>query len=121
MDDITPEQWGALAASIPGWRFCAPDDYKQHSRRNRRGIEWIRESLPWGDRVPYVDDQATGGILLHALGSWAGFITYSRERGGWIDTYNGVHGAPLFHSLGRACVHHAKQRGEWPAPLPEFR
>lgn len=110
---MTREEWGMLAVLLYGWPYRAPDDYKQHPRRNRRGIEWIRAEIPWGDRVPDVDDQGTGGILLYLLGDWAGFVVWSRERGGWIDTYNGVQGAPLFPSLGRACVHHAKCRGQW--------
>jgi len=118
---MTREQWGRIAIDLPGWPYHAPDDYKQHPLRNRRGIEWIREDVPWGDRVPDVDDQATGGILLYLLGDWAGFVIHSGERGGWIDTYNGVRGAPLFPSLGRACVHHAMTRKTWwPFCGPKF-
>lgn len=111
---MTKEQWGKLAVSLPCWPYgSGPDDHKQYPKMTRRGILWVREVQPWGDRVPDPDHEGTGGLLLYALGGWAGFIIHSRERGEWLDTYRGVLGAPGYPSLGRACISHARNRGTW--------
>ena len=46
------------------WTIHPPEASRQYPKRNQRGMLWVRERQPWGDRLPDFGDDATRGCLL---------------------------------------------------------
>ena len=112
--DAHASEWGALAVSIPGWRWM-PGMLTDSGRFARPdGLDaWEMDdgdSYFVRDLCPDPDDPATAGCLL----AMAGRPTVSRIG------YRIAVGAPPhwvevpWHQLGRACIAYAAALGRWP-------
>ena len=126
-NDAPDEEWGALAVSIPGWRWMPGMNVNGMVvlDADESGIEVVRKGIVqgWGyaDSYPDPDDPATAGCLLALLGVEAWRIQYTHG-------YNGVFYTPSEPSrdrwseptwiqvatLGRACIAAAHALGRWP-------
>ena len=123
MGERTAEEWGRVAVSLPGFRWMPgaggwlqwPGEFGARDWRRVCADGWDPANDESGTTwIPDPDDHATEGCLIRLLGSCAGFVVYSRERGGWLDTFNGWTMSTLYPTLGRACVAHAARRAGWP-------
>jgi hypothetical protein len=119
--DAPAEEWGRLAVSLPGWRWMAGTVAMGCGRVLRAYADGScaitrHKILPdeMDIYLPDPDDPGTEGCFLRLLGNCAGFVAYSRNRAGWLDTFHGWSSASLYPTLGRACVAHAARRARWP-------
>lgn len=105
--DAPAEEWGALAVSIPGWRWLP-------------GMIDTYPSFRLSDSAPDPDDPATAGCLLALLRNerWRLHLDDVGEWSFWVHGPPETHGTGhLIHvgeSLGRAAIAVAAALGRWP-------
>ena len=114
--DAPAEEWGALAVSLPGWRWMPGmiDTYPSF----RLVVDYDPELDDLSDSVPDPDDSATAGCLL-ALLSFAGISMHLDSedcvRVEWWSPYD-LEGDPhVFEAptIGRVCIMVAAHNGKW--------
>ena len=103
--DAPAEEWGRLAASIPGWVVMP-------GMLDTEGDRYVYLGVDGGkDAWPDPDDPATAGRLLALLGpGWC----VQHDGDGWL-VWGQVCGE-FFRAatLGRACIAAAAALGRWP-------
>ena len=129
--DAPVSEWGALAVSIPGWRWIRG----MHDTDARTFIEyadcgeaqWLWaaddgcEHLPVEGRLPDPDDPATAGCLLALMGPVVNVIVRESTTVVRIlpddpppDELKGESTRGSGATLGRACIAAAAALGRWP-------
>ena len=118
MTERTPEEWGRVAVSLPGWRWMPGmlgSSGKRIMAAHYGGDGWsIEIGGIWGDpddEAINPDDPVTAGCLLELLGS--GVDTCSCGDGvdvAIVDRGVSGHGK----TRGRACIAAAEALGRWP-------
>jgi len=132
--DAPPEEWGAFAVSIPGWRWMLGmgdmtglqvlgwvDPAQQRRLRCWHiHMECVGTYLP-ARLLPDPDDPATAGCLLALYSDAPGWhwVEVDREKYGyrlcsWMGRGHTVKRGPLARSAGRACIAAAAALGRWP-------
>jgi len=97
--DAPPEEWGAFAVSIPGWRW--PD-----------GMHCLNSSPHPPDPDP--DHWAWEGWMLRLLGRGPWDCGYHVAHGYYVEHRGSRAGTTHHRSLGRACIAAAAALGRWP-------
>lgn len=115
MTERTPEEWGRVAVSLPGWRWMPGMRWSTQTSlglSHQRILDHeIDDFPPHFGCVPSPDDSATAGCLLALLGS--GVDTCSCGDGVDVTIVDrGVSGHGK--TLGRACCAAAEALGRWP-------
>ena len=138
--DAHASEWGALAVSIPGWRWPISTDPRDlavrlpgfvREKNHWHWVDDIFEEMPCiistrlgivqrAECVPDPDHWAWEGWMLRLLGNERGRL-HLDDVGEWSFWVNGppqTHGTGhLIHvgeSLGRACIAAASDNGRWP-------
>ena len=115
MTERTPEEWGCVAVSLPGWRWM------EGMLSPCLGVGRVDAgdlsddplfAVDFCDAGPDPDDLATAGCLLALLG-FGCRVWQDREDGLWAVEVGGIR-ASMHASLGRACIAAAEALGRWP-------
>ena len=121
--DAPAEEWGALAVSIPDWRWMTGMLNRKDGPRYMGSARWAWDE-PYrhhaqgiaDDDWPDPDDPATAGCLLALLGSERHNVTpgsaIAADGRGWWAWVDGEYIERM--TLGRACIAAAAALGRWP-------
>ena len=113
--DAPAAEWGALAVSIPGWRWLPGmiDTYPSF----RLVLDHDPELDDLSDSAPDPDDPATAGCLLALLARTCWIHQAAVLPLGavvTIETPDGLMVTGRGSTLGRACIATAAALGRWP-------
>jgi hypothetical protein len=104
--DATAEDWGRLAASIPGWVVMP-------GMLDTEGDRYVYLGVDGGkDAWPDPDDPATEGCMVRLLGPVHEAVWYTGDCDRWVVAVGEER--RLYTSLGRACIAAAAAIGRWP-------